>query len=109
VSPIGLTGNCVCNGGYGDVDAFGRAFVPDTVTHTALVFDAAGNLVARFGGYGNWDSQGPKSKRSDPEIPFLRPDYVGVSDTACYVGDGVSARVVKVRLGYAAEATVPVP
>jgi hypothetical protein len=83
--------------------------VPDTLTHTVQVLDAAGNFLARFGGYGNWDSQGPKSKIPVPEIPLLRPDYVGVSDTACYVGDGVNARVVKVRLSYAAEEMVAIP
>ena len=37
------------------------------------------------------------------------PDYMGVSDTACYLGDGVNARVVRVGLKYAAEETVAAP
>ena len=61
-----------------------------------------------FGGYGNYDCQGPKSKVPTPAIPLGWPVTAGASDRFIYVGDALNHRVVRVDKKYAAEVTVKV-
>jgi hypothetical protein len=42
-------------------------------------------------------------------IPLAWPSYVAASDRWAYVADTVNRRVVRVKLGYAVEATCAVP
>ena len=43
------------------------------------------------------------------DIPFAWPINVAVSDTHVYVADTINRRVVKVKLGWAAEEICPLP
>ncbi len=99
---------CSCFGPRFDVDGFGRVFMPDAATFSVRVIDTSGNPIARFGSYGNMDSQGPGSKIPVPEIPFAWPQYVAVSNEAVYVSDVINRRVVRVRLGYVSEESRPI-
>jgi len=92
-----------------DVDAHGRVFAPDAYTNAVQVLDTQGNAVLRIGSYGNPDSAGPKSGIPTPEIPFAFPYCVAATDEALYVSDYVNMRVVRIRLGYEVEESVPVP
>jgi hypothetical protein len=73
------------------------------------VIDTNNNPITTFGKYGNEDSGGPGAKVMKPDIPFAWPVYVAVSDTHAYVADTVNRRVVRVKLGAAAEATCAIP
>mgnify|MGYP001011294901 FL=1 len=90
--------HCICRGGRFDLDEYGRVFVPDNLRHRVTVLDGGGNVVARFGAYGNLDSVGP-------EIGLADPWWVAAAADRVYVGDGWARRIVKVRLKPAVEAT----
>jgi hypothetical protein len=105
----GNTSHCMCEGSGFDVDPFGRVFFPNAGQFRVEVIDTNNNPIATFGKYGNEDSGGPGARVKTPAIPFAWPNYVAVSDRWAYVSDTVNRRVVRVRLGYAAEATCAAP
>jgi len=96
-------GACVCTKPRFDVDAFGRLYIPNAITFSVSVRDNAGNEIARFGHYGNFDAQGPESKEPKPEIPLGWPITAGASDGHIYVGDCLNHRVVRVDKTFVAE------
>ena len=121
-------GPCHCTGTSFDVDDFGRVFYPDQVRFRAVVLDTNGNEILHFGSYGNQNYWGPDSYVPDPRGKFLRPrrkndpkDLVSpfsepemalgwivgivVTDKHIYVADAVNRRVLRCRIGYAAEET----
>jgi hypothetical protein len=100
---------CVCGKPRFDLDGFGRLYLPNGFTFKVAVVDNAGNEVLKFGGYGNFDAQGPKSKEPKPEIPLGWPTAAGVSDKYIYVGDALNHRVVRADKTWAAEATCALP
>jgi hypothetical protein len=113
----GMVAHCMCEGCGFDVDDFGRVFYPNLGQFRVEVVDTDNNWIGSFGRYGNEDSGG--SMRDDgkvvsrtpnpaPGIRFAWPCYVAVSDDYAYVADTVSRRVVRVRLGAAAEESCPV-
>jgi hypothetical protein len=94
---------CHCAKPRFDVDGYGRLYIPNTFTYKVTVLDNADNPIASFGGYGNWDAQGPKSGEPKPEIPMGWPIFAGASDKYIYVGDALNHRVVRVDKKFAAE------
>jgi DNA-binding beta-propeller fold protein YncE len=82
---------CVCHAGRFDLDEFGRVFVPDVLRHRVTVLDKEGNVVTRFGTYGNADSAGPEIGLSDPW-------WIAAAADRVYIGENQSCRIVKVRL-----------
>jgi hypothetical protein len=104
----GSGGMCNCEGNGFDVDPFGRVFYPNLGQSRVEVVDTNNNWIGTFGKYGNEDSGGPAAKVKKPEIPLAWPVYVAVSDTHAYVADSVNRRVVRVKLGAAAEETCEV-
>ena len=90
------------------MDDYGRIYVPNALTGSVQVFDNEGNAITRFGGYGNHDSEGPKSRIPTPEIPLLYPLGVAVSFNHIYVADEINRRVVRADPKYAAEEVVEV-
>ncbi|MHC4916547.1 MAG: NHL repeat-containing protein [Planctomycetota bacterium] len=125
------TSRCHCTACDFDVDDFGRSFYPDQGRFRVVVRDTNGNLIRTIGAYGNQDHCGPESYVKDPRTGFMRPRrkrdpkalvspfaqpeiafnwFVGmcVTDRNLYVADGANRRVLRVRLGYEAEATCPV-
>jgi hypothetical protein len=109
MSPMPQSSTCECKVGRMDADGFGRVFVPDVCTHSVRILDAAGNLILRFGEYGNWDAQGPKSAVPSPEIPLYYPLVVAALDRYVAVSDILNRRVVEVGLSYATEASARIP
>ena len=95
---------CHCNRPRFDVDAYGRLYIPNGITYKVALVDNADNPILTFGGYGNWDAQGPKSAEPKPEIPLGWPIFAGASDKHVYVGDGLNHRVVRADKVWAAEA-----
>ena len=108
VSPLGGSA-CSCPHSLFDVDPYGRSFLPQAYTFSVVVLDGNGNKVLRIGRYGNADSQGPKSAVPEPEIGFAWVRGVSATDRALYALDYGNRRILKARLSYAAEETVPVP
>lgn len=101
----GNTSHCMCEGSGFDVDPFGRVFYPNLGQFRVEVIDTNNNAITTFGKYGNEDSGGAKALVKKPDIPLAWPAYVAASDRFAYVADTVNRRVVRVKLGYAAEAT----
>jgi NHL repeat-containing protein len=107
---------CMCEGAGFDVDPFGRVFYPNLGRFRVEVVDTNNNPITTFGHYGNRDSGSTRLNDKGeeevivktPEIPLAWPTYVAVSDTHAYVNDTIGMRVVKVKLGYAAEQTCEV-
>jgi len=108
---------CVCRIPRFDVDRYGRLAIPNATGNSVRFVDNAGNLIAAFGKYGNFDSQyvnpnteeGKKGKPtlSVPEIPLTWPNCAGISHKAIYALDVYSRRVVRANLTYALEAICP--
>ncbi len=90
---------CSCRNGRFDLDDFGRLFVPDAMYGRVEVIDSNGNTILFFGRRGKPDKSG---------VELGWGTQVAVSDRACYVADYLRYRVVRVKLGYAAEKEVPV-
>lgn len=95
---------CHCAKPRFDVDAYGRLYIPNGWTYKVTLVDNADNHILTFGGYGNWDAQGPQSAEPKPEIPLGWPVFAGASDKYVYVGDGLNHRVVRADKKFAAEA-----
>lgn len=135
VGDMGVWGggdHCHCTGCDFDVDDFGRSFTPDNGRQRITVLDTNGNIIMHFGAYGNQDYRGPESYVLDPAGKFLRPRKpddpkdlkspfaepeiafnwiigVAVTDRHAYVGDCANRRMLRVKLGYAAEEFCPAP
>lgn len=105
----GNTSHCMCEGSGFDVDPFGRVFFPNLGQFRIEVVDTNNNPITTFGKYGNEDSGGPGARVKTPAIPLAWPTYVAVTDRHAYVADTVNRRVVRVKLGYSAEASCDVP
>ncbi|MFC1672142.1 hypothetical protein ACFL01_03295 [Planctomycetota bacterium] len=73
-----------------DVDAFGRAAVPDTKSSRVKLIDAAGKLI------GSFETAG-------------KPYAIAISDEALYVYDEVKRRVVRGTFVFAHRVELPVP
>ena len=100
---------CHCTRPRFDVDPYGRLYIPNALTYRVSVRDNAGNEVLEFGGYGNFDAQGPGSREPKPEIPLGWPIFAAAGENYLYVGDCLNHRVVKVERTFAAEATCGLP
>ncbi|MBL8028633.1 MAG: T9SS type A sorting domain-containing protein [Fibrobacteres bacterium] len=93
--------SCVCRRPRHDVDAYGRIFMPHTVTAQIFVSDNEGNTITSFGTYGNVDSKGAGSTIPVNGIPFAWPTGIAASEDYMYITDMVNARLVRVRMAYA--------
>jgi hypothetical protein len=102
-------GACACTKPRFDVDGFGRLYIPNGITFSVAVCDNAGNEIARFGSYGNFDCQGPNSREPKPDIPLGWPVTAGATDGHIYVGDCLNHRVVRVDKTFGAETVVDIP
>jgi len=91
---------CVCGGGRFDLDEFDRIFVPDVLRGRVTVLDSEGNVLAHIGRSGNRDS-------AAPDLAFAEPGWLAAAADRLYVADGSACRIVRVKLGYRAEAACP--
>lgn len=106
ISRWNAVGACACTRPRFDVDGFGRLYLPDALTFSVSLRDNADNEILRFGGYGNYDCQGPKSKEPAPAIPLGWPVGVGASHNYIYVGDALNHRLVRVDKRYQLETSI---
>lgn len=108
VSRWRAAGSCACTKPRFDVDDFGRLYIPNGITFSVSVRDNANQEIVRFGGYGNFDCQGPASSQPSPAIPLGWPVAAGASDRSIYVGDTLNHRLVRVDKSFAVETVVAV-
>ena len=95
---------CNCQTARFDLDAHERLYVPDIFRFGVAVLDRSGNLITRFGQYGNQDDEGDGSY-----IPLGWPHAVAASSDAVFVADMVNHRVVRVNLEATLEASCELP
>jgi hypothetical protein len=102
--------HCHCSGSGFDIDEFGRVFYPNMGQFRVEMVDTDNNWIGTFGRYGNVDDSekawekaksGTETPRTD--VPLCWPTYVAVSDKYAYVQDVMNQRIVRLKLGYAAE------
>lgn len=107
LAPFSYEG-CACQTPRFEVDDFGRLYIPNAYTCSVRVVDNEGNEILTFGGYGNFDSQGPDSKVPKPAIPLAYPTCAKASYKHIYVADSANRRVVRVDPTWQAEAACQV-
>jgi hypothetical protein len=102
---------CWCLFAIFDIDAHDRLFVPDAMQFRVRVLDANFNEILTFGGYDQATDKGGEANAPRPEIPLEFPTYVHAGDGAAYVTDTApcARRIVRVKLGCAAEETCTIP
>jgi hypothetical protein len=101
---------CSCRGPRFDLDRYGRLALPNAISNSVTVLDNAGNVIAEFGKYGNFDSQyvpldarDGKPLISTPEIPLAWPVGAGFTEKAVYVSDNYNRRIVRADMTWKAE------
>lgn len=103
-----FSNQCACQTPRFEVDDYGRLFIPNALTCSVQVVDNEGNLITRFGSYGNADSAGPGGRIPGPAIPLAYPVAVRTSLKHIYVADSANRRVVRLDPSYIAEQTVAI-
>lgn len=98
---------CTCEHASFGADGFRRLFLPDAYRYSVEIIDRNGNSLLRFGRYGNVDDR-PRDAGKGPDIPMAWPIRVRAGDDACFVADMLNDRLLRVKLSYAVEETVPV-
>jgi hypothetical protein len=100
---------CTCHNLRYDMDYFARHWLPANQLYSVLILDSNANVIARLGRYGNLDDTAADVKAGRDGLRFVWPRAVAVSDSALYVADTGSRRILKAVLSYAAEETVSLP
>ncbi|MCG3178957.1 MAG: hypothetical protein BIFFINMI_01287 [Phycisphaerae bacterium] len=93
---------CSCMTSRFAIDDAGLLFVPDAFQFSLGILDRNGNLLARFGQYGNPDD------RPADGIPMGFPNAVTVIADKAYVVDRKNRRIVVAQLTWAAQAACEV-
>ncbi|HUT33634.1 MAG TPA: hypothetical protein VNE39_09155 [Planctomycetota bacterium] len=97
---------CLCATCRFDSDPYGRSFVPKAYQFCVGIVDTNGNVICELGRYGNPES--PAMKRGDTDIGIAHCSFLATeSDRWLYLNDDGNSRVLRVKLGYKAEETVP--
>ncbi len=102
-------GSCVCTKPRFDVDEFGRLVIPNAMTFSVTIVDNAGNALATFGHYGNFDARGAGSAEPAPAVQLGWPTNTAVAGDHVYVADVLNHRIVRVDLDYALEKKLTAP
>ena len=109
-------GSCTNGGGcYCDwpdmhvaVDAADRIYVADVDLHMVKVLDTAGNMIARFGRWGNAQTKpGPDGNARD--LGFRLIYCVTTSGDNVYVSDKDLRRIAQVKMAYRASREAAIP
>jgi hypothetical protein len=99
-----LSGGCTCAAGsVFDLDEYGRLYVPAAGREAVVVLDNAGNEILCVG---KTVAAGPEGKGAKLHMGW--PHRVVSTRRAIYFGEGLSRRVIRVGLAWAAEETCSV-
>ena len=109
-------GGCDCWHSRFVVDFFNRTFAPEIGRYSVAVLDTAGNRILRIGRYGNVDDgeplvalEGKPTPRQvgGDEVALFHAAYLGTdTDRRLFIADAGNGRILNVKLGYRATATV---
>ena len=91
-------GGCICRSPRFDVDAYGRIFAANAVTCEVTVADNEGNLIRKFGTYGNSDN---RFNADSTSVPLLHPLSVAASEGHIYIADYANCRLLRLKMDYA--------
>jgi hypothetical protein len=94
--------SCMCCGDNFDLDPYARVLVPDAYRMCVQVLDTNGNLLLRFGRYGNWDD-------TQKGIAFGRPRVVRSVGEKIHVDDPQNNMTTILDVVYTAKETVEAP
>ena len=103
-------GGCYCDWPdmHVSVDAADRVFVADIDLHMVKILDTAGNMIARFGRWGNAETTpGPDGDARD--LGFRMIYCLTTSRDAVYVSDKDLRRIAKIKMGYRETRVARVP
>jgi len=89
--------SCKCRSPRFDVDRYGRIFSPNAVTCEITVADNEGNLIKKFGSYGNSDD---RFNADSTQFPMLWPVATAVSEDYIYIADNANCRMLRVQMIY---------
>lgn len=109
IGPMPLQTGCQCVMAEFDADDWGRVWVPDAQGYCVAVLDCAGNVITRFGSYGNRDATGSGGAVPEPPIPLWSPTRVAALDNDVFVADLLGCRLVQVRIGSAVSEEMAMP
>jgi hypothetical protein len=108
--------NCACWNARFALDLYARSFAVELGRSAVAVLDTNGNLIMRFGKYGNVDDGAPLVKDGGPasprpvggdEVALARPAYLAAhTDRRLFIADYGNYRILSVKLGYQAEEKV---
>ena len=97
---------CLCATCRFDTDPYGRSFVPKAYQFCVGVVDTNGNRICEIGRYGNPDS--PAMKRGDTDVGLAHCSFLATEpDRWLYLNDDGNSRIIRIKLAYHTEATVP--
>ncbi|MBM4035991.1 MAG: hypothetical protein FJ291_30020 [Planctomycetes bacterium] len=97
---------CLCATCRFDTDPYGRSFVPKAYQFCVGVLDTNGNPICEIGRFGNPDS--PAMKPGDADIGLAHCSFLATDpDRWLYLNDDGNSRVLRIKLAYHAQETVP--
>jgi hypothetical protein len=100
---------CVCKEARFDIDDFGRVYVPSVIDFCIRIYDNAGNLICRFGRYGNADLPDRERRDATSTIPLGWPMTCGVNRNGrVYIADVLNHRIVRADLYYETETKIKI-
>ena len=103
-------GGCYCD--WPDihlaVDGADRLFVADVDLHMIKVLDTAGNMLARFGRWGNAETV-PGPDGNPRQLGFRMIYCLAAADDTLYVSDKDLRRIAQVQMEYRHVQSVPIP
>ena len=82
------------------VSKSGFIYAINIAQYHITILDVNGNVVTRFGRYGNFDCPEAPGRPAVPGIPLLCPLAVAVTEDAVFVSDRLNQRVVRCELEY---------
>ncbi len=104
---------CACMNTRFCFDYLNRFWAPEIDRYSVAVLDANGNLILRFGRYGNVEDGMPLVKEGGPpaprsiggdEIALFHGAYLATqTDKRLFIADPGNARVLSVKIGYHAD------
>ncbi|MCK6473983.1 MAG: hypothetical protein L6R28_19855 [Planctomycetes bacterium] len=107
---------CACMNTRFCFDYLNRSWAPEIDRYSVAVLDANGNLILRFGRYGNVEDGMPLVKDGGPaeprsiggdEVALFHGAYLTTqTDKRLYIADPGNERVLSVKIGYQSEGKV---
>jgi hypothetical protein len=93
-------GGCSCHHVRPEMDYYARQWIPTNHLNSIVVLDSNGNLIVRFGCYGNVDDSLRDIKAGQDGLRFAWIKSITTSDNFLYVADRPNRRILKALISY---------